>query len=266
MVAIEHVADEIARHLGFDPVAVRRANFYASGRDLTPYDMRVEDFVADRLFDELEKSSDYAVRRAAIRKWNAASPVVKRGIAMTPVKFGISFTATFYNQASALLHVYYADGSVLLNHGGTEMGQAVHQGRAGRRARARDRRRSHTRLGLRHRQDPERVRHGRVERQRPERQGRAGGGARDQGASRDIRSGAVRRRAGVDPLRRQPGRDRCREAAVVPRAREDGVLRAGAALGERVLQDAQDPLRPEDPEGPAVLLLRVRCGGVGGRD
>jgi xanthine dehydrogenase large subunit len=125
MVAIEHVTDEIARHLELDPVAVRRANFYAPGRDLTPYDMKVEDFVADRLFDELEKSSDYAARRDAIRTWNAGSPVVKRGIAMTPVKFGISFTATFYNQASALLHVYYADGSVLLNHGGTEMGQGL---------------------------------------------------------------------------------------------------------------------------------------------
>jgi xanthine dehydrogenase large subunit len=125
MMAIEYVLDEIARALDLDPVAVRRANFYAPGRDITPYDMRVEDFVADRLFDELEKSSDYAARRAAIRKWNATSPVVKRGIAMTPVKFGISFTATFYNQAAALLHVYYADGSVLLNHGGTEMGQGL---------------------------------------------------------------------------------------------------------------------------------------------
>jgi xanthine dehydrogenase large subunit len=125
MVAVEHVVDEIARHLGLDPVAVRRANFYGPGRDVTPYDMPVEDFVADRLFDELERSSDYAARRAAIRAWNTASPIVKRGIAMTPVKFGISFTATFYNQASALVHVYYADGSVLLNHGGTEMGQGL---------------------------------------------------------------------------------------------------------------------------------------------
>jgi xanthine dehydrogenase large subunit len=125
MVAIEHVVDEIARHLGLDPVAVRRANFYGPGRDVTPYAMQVEDFVADRLFDELEKSSDYAARRAAIRDWNASSPIVKRGIAMTPVKFGISFTATFYNQAAALVNVYYADGSVLLNHGGTEMGQGL---------------------------------------------------------------------------------------------------------------------------------------------
>jgi xanthine dehydrogenase large subunit len=125
MLAIEHVIDEIARHLGHDPVAVRRVNFYGPGRDVTPYEMTVEDFVADRLFDELERSSDYAARRAAIRAWNAASPVIKRGIAMTPVKFGISFTATFYNQAAALVHVYYADGTVLLNHGGTEMGQGL---------------------------------------------------------------------------------------------------------------------------------------------
>jgi len=124
MMAIEYVLDEVARALGRDPIEVRRANFYRPGRDVTPYDMRVEDFVADRLFDELAASSDYAARRAAIRKWNASSPVVKRGIAMTPVKFGISFTATFYNQASALVHVY-TDGSVLLNHGGTEMGQGL---------------------------------------------------------------------------------------------------------------------------------------------
>ena len=124
MMAIEYVLDEIARALDRDPLAVRRANFYGPGRDVTPYDMPVEDFVAGRLFDELAASSDYAARRGAIRKWNATSPIVKRGIAMTPVKFGISFTATFYNQASALVHVY-TDGSVLLNHGGTEMGQGL---------------------------------------------------------------------------------------------------------------------------------------------
>jgi len=125
MLAIEHVVDEIARHLALDPATVRRVNFYGPGRNLTPYEMTVDDFVADRLFDELERSSGYAARRAAIREWNAASPVIKRGIAMTPVKFGISFTATFYNQAAALVHVYYTDGTVLLNHGGTEMGQGL---------------------------------------------------------------------------------------------------------------------------------------------
>jgi xanthine dehydrogenase large subunit len=124
MMAGEAVIDEVARFLGLDPLAVRKVNFYGPGRDVTPYEMRVEDFVADRLVAELERSADYAARRAAIRDWNRGSPVVKRGIALTPVKFGISFTNTVYNQASAFVHVY-TDGSVLLNHGGTEMGQGL---------------------------------------------------------------------------------------------------------------------------------------------
>jgi xanthine dehydrogenase large subunit len=125
LLAIEHVIDEVARRLGLEPLAVRRANFYGPGRDTAPYDMKVEDFVADQLCDELAESSEYAARRAAIREWNAGSAIVKRGIALTPVKFGISFTATFFNQAGALVHVYHGDGSVLLNHGGTEMGQGL---------------------------------------------------------------------------------------------------------------------------------------------
>ncbi len=124
MLAIEALIDAIAQHLAMDPLAVRRVNFYGPGRDQTPYDTKVEDFVADRLFDELVPSSDYEARRAAIRQWNASSPIVKRGVAITPVKFGISFNATLFNQASALVHVY-TDGSVLLNHGGTEMGQGL---------------------------------------------------------------------------------------------------------------------------------------------
>jgi xanthine dehydrogenase large subunit len=103
---------------------VRRVNFYGPGRDVTPYEMPVEDFVADRLVAELERSADYAARREAIRAWNRQSPVVKRGIALTPVKFGISFTNTTFNQGSALVHVY-TDGSVLVSHGGTEMGQGL---------------------------------------------------------------------------------------------------------------------------------------------
>ena len=125
MLAGEHALDAIAQQLGLDPIDVRRRNFYGGGgRDVTHYGMKVEDFVADQLFDELERSSDYRARRAAIREWNASSPVLKRGIAITPVKFGISFTATHYNQAAALVNVY-ADGSVLVNHGGTEMGQGL---------------------------------------------------------------------------------------------------------------------------------------------
>jgi xanthine dehydrogenase large subunit len=124
MMAGEAVIDDVARALGLDPLAVRRVNFYGPGRDVTPYEMPVEDFVADRLVAELEQSAEYAARREAIRAWNGGSPVVKRGLALTPVKFGISFTNTTFNQASALVHVY-TDGSVLLNHGGTEMGQGL---------------------------------------------------------------------------------------------------------------------------------------------
>ncbi len=92
----------------------------------TPFQMPVEDFILHELTAELERTSDYAARRAAIADWNAQNPVLKRGIALTPVKFGISFTLTHLNQAGALVHVYQ-DGSVVLNHGGTEMGQGLFQ-------------------------------------------------------------------------------------------------------------------------------------------
>ncbi len=126
MMAVENIIDDIARHLDRDPLAVREANFYGpEGRDITPYEMKVEDFVADQLVAQLAKDADYQERRARIRTWNRHSGNLKRGIALVPVKFGISFTATHLNQAGALLHVY-TDGSVLLNHGGTEMGQGLY--------------------------------------------------------------------------------------------------------------------------------------------
>ncbi len=128
MFVIENVLDDIARHLGRDPLAVRRANFYdvePGARSTTPYGMTVEDNVAPALVAELARDCAYAARRAAIANFNAGSPVLKRGIALTPVKFGISFNATHYNQAGALVHVY-TDGSVLVSHGGTEMGQGLY--------------------------------------------------------------------------------------------------------------------------------------------
>ena len=131
MVAMERVIDEIAHALGRDPLDVRRANFYdhkdarpATPRNLTPYHQVVEDCVIQDLVAELETSSDYRARRDAIRAWNENSPILKRGIALTPVKFGISFTNTMMNQAGALVHIY-TDGSIALNHGGTEMGQGL---------------------------------------------------------------------------------------------------------------------------------------------
>jgi xanthine dehydrogenase large subunit len=126
MMAIEAVVDHIARHLGLDPFDVRRVNFYGIGeRNVTPYRQTVEDNIIEQLTGELELTSSYRARRAQIAKFNASSPLIKRGIALTPVKFGISFNSTSYNQAGALVHVY-TDGSVLLNHGGTEMGQGLH--------------------------------------------------------------------------------------------------------------------------------------------
>ena len=126
MMAIEAIIDDIARHLALDPLAVRRVNFYGvAERNTTHYGMTVEDNIIHRIVDELAESSDYAVRRRQIEAFNAGSPTIKRGIALTPVKFGISFNATQYNQAGALVHVY-TDGSVLLNHGGTEMGQGLY--------------------------------------------------------------------------------------------------------------------------------------------
>ncbi len=125
MVGIEQVVDEIARFLGKDPLDVRRINFYGkTERNVTHYHQTIVDNVIHEIVDELEKSSDYRRRREFIRGWNRGSPYLKRGIALTPVKFGISFTATHLNQAGALIHVY-TDGTVLLNHGGTEMGQGL---------------------------------------------------------------------------------------------------------------------------------------------
>ena len=155
MVGIERVMDHIAHHLGRDPLAVRRANYYAEAtpaaggagglsaprftfgehppedisgkrKQTTPYGMEVDDFILHALTDRLAETTDYDQRRQAVADWNAANPVLKRGLALTPVKFGISFTLTHLNQAGALVHVYQ-DGSVHLNHGGTEMGQGLFQ-------------------------------------------------------------------------------------------------------------------------------------------
>ncbi|SFI36707.1 xanthine dehydrogenase, molybdenum binding subunit apoprotein [Pseudomonas guineae] len=125
MVAIEEIMDAIARSLGKDPLEVRKTNYYGkTERNVTHYHQTVEHNVIHEMTAELEASSDYAKRREEIRAFNAKSPVLKKGLALTPVKFGISFTATFLNQAGALIHIY-TDGSIHLNHGGTEMGQGL---------------------------------------------------------------------------------------------------------------------------------------------
>jgi xanthine dehydrogenase large subunit len=125
MVVIENIMGDVARALGLDPLDVRKRNLYGVGeRDVTHYQMKVEDNILEPLLAALEDTSSYRQRQSTIAAWNASSPVIKRGMAITPVKFGISFTATLFNQAGALVHVYL-DGSVQVNHGGTEMGQGL---------------------------------------------------------------------------------------------------------------------------------------------
>ena len=152
MLGIERVMDHIAHTLGRDPLEVRRANYYSKaaaprsgpgtakrfggahspkvpiqeGPQSTPYGQLVEDFILHDLTDRLVHGADYQARRSTVQAFNAANPVLKKGLALTPVKFGISFTLTHLNQAGALVHVYQ-DGSVHLNHGGTEMGQGLFQ-------------------------------------------------------------------------------------------------------------------------------------------
>ncbi|MEP7067962.1 MAG: xanthine dehydrogenase molybdopterin binding subunit [Usitatibacter sp.] len=126
MMIIESALDDIARALGRDALDVRRLNFYGvAERNVTHYGMTIEDNVLPRIAAELEESSDYRRRREAVARHNAANHTIKRGLAFTPVKFGVSFNATLFNQAGALVHVY-TDGTVLVNHGGTEMGQGLH--------------------------------------------------------------------------------------------------------------------------------------------
>ncbi len=136
MIVIEAIMSDIAQHLGKDPLDVRMRNLYSEEktrtstvekpalRNTTHYQMKVEDNILQPLLSKLEQTSSYRKRRKQISQWNLESPVIKRGIAITPVKFGISFTATLFNQAGALVHIYL-DGSVQVNHGGAEMGQGL---------------------------------------------------------------------------------------------------------------------------------------------
>ncbi|MEK9729571.1 MAG: molybdopterin cofactor-binding domain-containing protein, partial [Alphaproteobacteria bacterium] len=138
MLGIERVLDHIAHYLKQDALDIRRRNFYADmavaphssarseNAQTTPYGMPVTDFILHQLTDQLAKTSQYLDRKAAIKTWNMQNPILKRGIALTPVKFGISFTLSHLNQAGALVHLYQ-DGSIRINHGGTEMGQGLFQ-------------------------------------------------------------------------------------------------------------------------------------------
>ena len=126
MAVIENAIDRIARFLRKDAAEIRYLNFYRSDeRNLTPYAEKVENNHLFKMFGQLVSTSDYHSRRQAINKFNHENEFFKRGISLTPVKFGISFTSSFLNQAGALVNIY-TDGTVLVNHGGTEMGQGLH--------------------------------------------------------------------------------------------------------------------------------------------
>jgi len=124
MIVAEQILDDIAYYLGKDPLAIRKLNLYQSGRDLTPYKQQVDQFILKEMIQQLEQEADYHGRMQAVKTFNQTSPIIKKGLALTPVKFGISFTVQHLNQAGALLTIY-SDGSVHVNHGGTEMGQGL---------------------------------------------------------------------------------------------------------------------------------------------
>ncbi|MFD2173745.1 xanthine dehydrogenase molybdopterin binding subunit [Rhodobacter lacus] len=134
MLGMERAMEALAHEIGIDPAELRRRNFYAPAaeppsdepRQSTHYGQEVEDFLLHEMVAALQKSANYAERKAEIAAWNSKNRTLKRGIALSPVKFGISFTLTHLNQAGALVQIY-ADGSVALNHGGTEMGQGLHR-------------------------------------------------------------------------------------------------------------------------------------------
>ena len=125
MLAIENIMDEIARFLGEDPLTVRERNLYGQhDRNITHYYQTIEDNPIKDILEQVKQNADYRRRRKQIIEFNNQHPFLRKGIALTPVKFGISFTAGFLNQAGALIHIY-TDGSIQLNHGGTEMGQGL---------------------------------------------------------------------------------------------------------------------------------------------
>ena len=127
MMAIENIIDHIANSLKKDSAEIRRRNFYQKKKkNITHYNMKIEDNVIQEIFDQLIKTSNYKSRQSTIKKFNSENRYLKKGIAITPVKFGISFTTWHLNQAGALVHIYCNDGSVHVNTGAIEMGQGTY--------------------------------------------------------------------------------------------------------------------------------------------
>ncbi len=264
LIMAERIMEEIGYALGRDPLAVRKANFYGgAGRDITPYHQQVQDNVIARIVEELEASSDYDARRRAVLAFNAQGGVIRKGIALTPVKFGISFTATWYNQAGALVHVYN-DGSIHLNHGGTEMGQGLNVKVAQVVADA-------------FQVDLDRVRITATTTAKvPNTSATAASSGTDlnamaaQNAAEQIRDrlvdfAAEKYSVGRDQVVFEPNVVRIgnRRVAFDDFIRE-AYMGAGASVGGGLLQDAGHPLGPGGGQGAALLLLRLWRGGQRG--
>ncbi len=263
MLVIEDILGRCAPLLGLDPAELRRRNFYRDGQT-TPYGQPVRH--AERISDvwtEVHETGDLDRRREEVARFNAEHPHVKRGLAITPVKFGISFNLTAFNQAGALVHVY-KDGSVLINHGGTEMGQGLHtkmlqvaattlghpaaQGAAGADA---------------HRQGAQHLGHRGLVGRRPQRRRGQERVRADPGPARAGRRRRPRGGRGRRPVRRRRGhRPRPRRRRdLLGGGRADGVLPAGPALRGRLLPHRGPALGLLDHAGLAVQVLRVRRGG-----
>ena len=266
MIAIERVMDAIARDRGLDPLDVRKANLLRAGFERTPYDQTVEDYETQRaIIEDLEASSDYRARRERIAAFNAESPIIKRGIALTPVMFGISFTLIPLNQATALVHVY-SDGSIHLNHGGTEMGQGLFTKVAQIVAEEFGVPLHFIRITATNTAKvPERLADCRFVRDRSQWDGGENRRWRDPGEDGGSCGGGVERRAGGGrvPRRARVRRQRLHE---LRRARQSVPAGARAAVSFRLLQDAGDPLGSSQGEGTSVSLLRLWRGLLGGRN
>ena len=257
MMGIERVMDAIALELGRDPLDVRLANLYGPGRDVTPYHQTVEDNIGPDLIARLEATSDYRARRAAILAFNRDNRWQKKGIALTPVKFGISFTTTHLNQAGALVHLY-ADGSILLNHGGTEMGQGLMIKMAQVAADA---------FGVA--LDRVRITATATDKVPNTSATAASSGADLNGMAVADACGKIRQRL-ADFLAEKHGGSAdavvfgggeiqvAGKTLAFDDAGQTGLFRPRLAVRDRLLRHAQDPLRPRHPHRPAVPLLRLR--------
>ena len=259
MLAIERMIDAIGWNLGLDPLDVRKANLYRAGHDVTPYGQTIEDHdVALRLIDELERSSNYRARRREIEAFNERSPILKRGIALTPVKFGISFTLTHLNQAGALIHVYQ-DGSISSITAAPKWARACFRKCAGDGGRVR--RRIRARADHRH-----------LDRQGAEHFGNGGfvgtdlNGMAAQMAARKIKKRLTKFASETwkvpeDLITYRDDRVFIgNEKRHVRRVDQEGLPGAGIDVGVGLLQDPEAALGPRQGEGPAVLLFRLRCG------